>query len=371
MHTHTDFYLPDVIPIELTRNYRSNDTNSYAFGIGTKFDQFGMYLWSAAQFQEVDLVLPDGAKIHYIRTSPGTGFSDAIFEHKVTSTSSVTPTIYNGSKITWLSPGWVLKLRDGTTYRFGENAPLQWIEDRYGNRLTIQRAVTNSYGNGVGNITGVTSPNGRSINFTYDASNRVISAQDNLGRTVTYAYTAGRLSQVTNPEGGISSYAYDSAGRMTSYASPRSIVEFVNVYDINNRVSRQTLPDGGVFTFNYTLDINGKITRTEVTDPRGFVRRIDFNTSGYIVSNTFALGRSEQQITTFVRDAGTNDILSATDPLGRTTTYAYDAVGNLLSTTRLAGTANAVTTRYTYEPTYSQITSITDPLNHTTTLGYD
>ena len=42
---------------------------------------YAMFLWSANQYQEVDLILPDGKRIHYVRTSGGTGFVDAVFEH--------------------------------------------------------------------------------------------------------------------------------------------------------------------------------------------------------------------------------------------------------------------------------------------------
>jgi len=81
----TDLYLPDILPIELTRTYRQGDTNSRPFGIAATH-QYAMFLWSANPYQEVDLILPDGGRVHYARISPGTSWSDAVFEHTATQT---------------------------------------------------------------------------------------------------------------------------------------------------------------------------------------------------------------------------------------------------------------------------------------------
>src|SRR5262249_32133733 len=118
--TKTDLYLPDVIPLALTRTYRPGDAASRAFGIGTTHP-YDVYPWSAKQYEQVDLVLPDGSKIHYVRTSPGTGPDDAVFEHTGSDGS------YRRSKIAWNGNGWDLSLCDGSTLVFGEAAPLNAI----------------------------------------------------------------------------------------------------------------------------------------------------------------------------------------------------------------------------------------------------
>src|SRR5207253_827501 len=97
----------------------------------------------------------------------------------------------------------------------------------------------------------------------------------------------------------------------------------------------------------------GNVTQTDVTDPRGFVRRSTFNSSGYTLTDTFALGRTEQQVYTYTRQVGSNPITNVLDPLGRNTAVAYDSQGNPTSFTRLAGTAEAVTATLTYEPTFN------------------
>ena len=97
-----------------------------------------MFLWSANQWTEVDLILPDGKRIHYVRTSSGTSWTDAVFEH------TATPTAFYKSTIVWNGHGWDLTLKDGTIYMFGGEAPLQSIRDRFGNTVTLTWSSTNA-----------------------------------------------------------------------------------------------------------------------------------------------------------------------------------------------------------------------------------
>ena len=358
----TDLYLPDILPLELARTYRQGDTNSRPFGIGATH-QYAMFLWSANMYQEVDLILPDGGRVHYVRISPGTSWTDAVFEHTSTQTK------FSKSKIVWNGDGWDMTLKDGTVYVFGENAPLQSIRDRNGNQILI--TWSNGQGGRITKIT--TSLSGRRIDFTYDASNRITQAKDNIGRTVTYTYDAsGRLWKVTDPNNGVTEYTYDASHRMLTIKDARSIVFLTNQYNATTgRVTTQTQADNSTYQFAYTVDGSGKVTQTDVTDPRGKIRRVTFNGDGQILTDTYALGQPEQQVTAYELQTGTNLALSVTDPLNRKTSYTYDSMGNVLTATRLADTPDGVTTTFTCEPTYNQVTSITDPLNHTTTFGRD
>jgi hypothetical protein len=132
------------------------------------FASYAMFLWSALQYQEADLILPEGGKIHIVRISPGTSYTDAVLVHQETATTSATPTQFYQAHMAWNGDGWNVTLTDGTVYVFGENAPL---------------------------------PNGRWITFAYNGSNHITQATDNIGhigRTVTYTYSSGNLSTVTD-----------------------------------------------------------------------------------------------------------------------------------------------------------------------------
>jgi hypothetical protein len=94
----TDLVVQDVIPLVLTRTYYSGDSGARPFGIGSTFP-YAMFLWSANQYTEVDLILPTGKRIHYVRTSGGRGFQDAVFEH------TASPTAFFKSVIDWNGNG--------------------------------------------------------------------------------------------------------------------------------------------------------------------------------------------------------------------------------------------------------------------------
>jgi RHS repeat-associated protein len=381
VHSKIDLFLPDIVSLALARTYRPRDTASRPFGIGTTHP-FQMFLWSAQQYREADLILPDGGRVHFERTSSGTGVSNAVFS------STSRPGPFYKAELRWMGfiapdPAkiemWHLTLQDGNVYVFGENAPLQRIRDRYGNTLNIARAGVNQFGSPFGNVTKVTSPSGKYIEFTYDTANRITKAKDNTGREVNYEYASGRLWKVTDAKGGVTEYTYDTSHRMLTIKDPRGIVYLTNEYDSNGRVLKQTLADdtpgtttdNPTYQFAYATNSGGKVTQTDVTDPRGNVRRVTFNDRGYSLTDTLAVGKPEQQTYSVERQAETNIILSATDPLGRKTAYTYDSVGRVTSVTNLALTSEATSTRYTYD-NYGRIlpATITDPLGRVTSFAY-
>ena len=363
----TDLYLPDgMMPLALTRTYRQSDTFSRAFGLGASHSYDLFLVGDTNPYTYQELILPDGGRIHYDRTSSGTGWADAVYEHVSTQTR------FYKSGISWNGNGWDVTLKDGTVYvfdeGFGATRPGQTgvlgIKDRNGNTTTITRDSN-------GNATRITAPGGRSIMLTYDGSDRVTQAQDNIGRSVTYEYdTTGRLIKVTDPNGGVTEYTYDTSSRMLTVKDARGIVYITNEYDSTGRVIKQTMVDGGIYLFSYTTS-GSTVTQTDITDTRGNLRRVTFNSAGQILTHTDALGTADEQVTTHTIQSGTNFVLSEVDPLNRTTSYSYDSMGNTTGVTRLAGTANAVTTAFAYEPVFNQLSSVTDSLNHTTAFGYD
>ncbi len=363
----TDLTLSDVVPIQLGRSYRELDGTSRAFGIGMAFNyDLEIVTDPSGNYSYVDLVLPDGAQVHYPRITPGGDFLDGAYQH----TSS--PTIYYGSTVTWNGSAWVLMRKDGTQMIFAIESMLTSITDRNGNTVQIQRPRELPDGSINYNATQITSPNGRWISLTYDSNGRVDSAQDNTGRTVWYVYnSSGYLSTVYDVNGGTTAYTYDSAGRMQSYTTPDGNIHANNQYNSNNGVTQQTMPDGSAYGFNYNLDSNGNLIQTDVLSPLGTTNSLTFNSNGYILNNMVAAGTAVEQDYAQTRDPNTNLITSTTDALGRVTNYTYDSMGNQTSVTRMAGTSQAVTSSTTYDANFSQPTSTTDELGHTWTYTLD
>jgi hypothetical protein len=97
--SHTDLYLSDVIPINLTRVYLSQDSNAWSFGVGTS-DNYDIYLTNlnnTPEYQYITLILADGEQVQYTNTAvPNTVFETANFVPTLTTDPS-----YYGSVITW------------------------------------------------------------------------------------------------------------------------------------------------------------------------------------------------------------------------------------------------------------------------------
>ncbi|MFI5533239.1 RHS repeat-associated core domain-containing protein [Kitasatospora sp. NPDC051853] len=371
-----DLSLDDVTPLTLRRTYQQGDQDSRAFGVGMSFN-FGHFPWSTGnigyyRYLEVDLIQPDGSRIHFRRITPGEKtYEDALF------LADPTPTEYSGATMGWNGNGWDVKLRDGTTYVLGDEAPLQAIRDKFGNTTTITRAPAPADSDGKvrlrGPVTQVTSPNGKWIKFDYDTATppRIIKAEDNLGRTVTYTYTAdGHLETVTNPAGGITRYTYES-GRMKTITDPRGTTYLTNTYDGLGRVLQQTAADGGVTKFDYVTGTDGKITETRMTDARGNVQRFTFNAQGLTLSHTEALGTPVERTSRTEYDPTGGRPVATVDALGRRTELGYDANGQVNRTTVLAGTADARTESVERGGPFGEITSHTDAYGKTSTNQYD
>jgi RHS repeat-associated protein len=383
---HTDLVVEDTMPLALTRHFWQGDDKEREFGVG-QVSNYGMFLHSEQQYEQVDLYIPGGGKVHYVRTSPGTSFSDAVFGARETAGE------YRGSVIAFKSDpalggsrGWVLTRRDGMVFVFPMYSPLVAIRDRNGNQVTMTRRSDDR-------LEQVTSPNGRWIKFEYDAEDRVSAARDSLGRTVRYTYTGRRLTTVVNPAGKSMVYAFDTLDRLSGLTDARGIRYVINEYDpISGRIARQRVPEGGVFTFAYNTDAQGKVTETRVTQPGGSVRRVTFNAVGAVTSDTAANGTALAKTTTYERRAD-QQLAAFTDSSGRRTVYNYDGENRLVSTTVLAGTPDAATggtltfggpfdqplrhtdqngkvTSYTYEPD-GDVATVTDPANRTTTFTYN
>src|SRR5262249_27259454 len=153
------------------------------------------------------------------------------------------------------------------------------------------------------------------------------------------------------PENNVTTYTYDASNRLLTIRDGRNIVYVSNEYT-NGRVTKQTLADpADTYLLSYTLDGSGNVTQTDVTDPRGTVERLEFDSSHYMTSDTEAYGTPLARTTAMTRQAGSELVTAVVDGLSRRTEYTYDGSGHVLTTTRLAGTPNAVTTTYTYEPT--------------------
>jgi YD repeat-containing protein len=406
-YNNEDLSLPDNTPISVPRSYRSNDSVSRAFGVGTtlSYDTYMTGDQHPYSFQE--LIEPDGSRVRFDGISPtGTNYTNITYTHTSDHDDfygAIIPSY--GSVSNNFGASWVIRKKDGTQLYFPDSdtipnyrlATPMAITDRYGNATTFTRDPS------TGNLRRVTSPNGRYIQFTYDPSNRITQATDNIGRTTSYAYDAlGRLTTVTDANGGTTSYTYDNNNNLLTVTDARGIVTISNEYDSSGRIIRQTLANGGMYLYSWTPTQNTSeiyqvsdpagvaaadaigfrscsscsegyspvIAQVDVTDPRGYVHRLIFDAMGRKATEIFALGQPEQQVYSYAYNSD-NSLQSTIDPLGHKKTYTYDANLNPTEIDQLAETANPVATNFTYEAGFSKLTSATDPLGHTSTFTVD
>jgi len=115
IQNHRDFFLPDVIPIDFERTYRTGDQRSRPFGIGGTDSYEIFVVGSNNPWTYQYLILKDGSRVFFPRTSSGTSNTDAVYQN------SKSPGPWFGSVITWNGNGWNLKRRDGTTYVFPDS----------------------------------------------------------------------------------------------------------------------------------------------------------------------------------------------------------------------------------------------------------
>lgn len=383
-HVEHDAFLRDVISIDVTRTYSNLDLNQRTFGVGMSLG-YDVFLYSQNQWQEVDLILPSGSRVHYARTSPGTDFQHAIFQ-------SSAPGKWNHSVIArnQARGGWDLLFRNGAKWFFPQFQPLHEITDPNGNTLRIVRQDNDGT---AGNIARIISPNGRSLELVYNASGFVQQTIDNVGRTYTYNYDAtGHLIEEIDPMGGHRTYAWQAFAtgpssppifRLAEIHDPRGNLVVRNDYDGAGAVIHQELDDGATYDYAYTtIPCHPPIPNqgaqlcypfpvsVDVTSRRGTVRRVTYDLLGRVTANTYGVGLPEQQVVGYEY---TNDNLlkARIDPLNRRTEYTYDDHGNITSVTRMAGTAEAATWTTTWDTAIAKPLTLTEPTGNATVMTYD
>jgi len=262
----TDLFVPDTMPLALTRGYHLWDRHSRAFGIGGNHAYDIFPFGDRFPYTYMELVLCDGRQVHYSRISEGTSYKDDVAEHRGTP-----PTIFEKSQDRWNVDHWDTTFQDGTLYRFPEayyakrpvDGALIGMRNPSGDEIKFDRDARH-------NLKSLTSPHGHRIQFTYDAADRVIQAADDAGHVISYFYDPdGRLAEVH--EGGhllwLWRYLYKS-GRMTAVQDSTGNEILVIEYK-NGRTSRIIQQWNSTYHFDYVQTPAGEVQETTVTDPSG------------------------------------------------------------------------------------------------------
>jgi YD repeat-containing protein len=189
----TDLFVPDVMPLTLTRTYVIWNPYSRAFGTGANHPYDICPTGTRFPYTYQNLNLEDGFEVYMPRISKGTGYADAVFRHAQTGSE------FYGAQDAWNGNGWTLTLRDGRKIifpeayfakNFAQGAPIE-MHDTDGHRIQLKRDK-------VRNLEELLSPGGHTITFKYDSADRIIEADDDAGHVRNYSYdSSGHLEIVT------------------------------------------------------------------------------------------------------------------------------------------------------------------------------
>lgn len=275
----TDLFVPDEMPLSLTRTYAVWGNNRMAFGVGTNHPYDIAPTGSRFPYTYMNINLEDGRQVYFSRVSKGTGYADAVFRHSATSSE------FYGAQVAWNGNGWTLGLKDGRQVIFpdsynatsyAQGAPTE-IRDAAGRGIQMTR-------DHVGNLIRLLSPSGHTIIFKYDDLNRIVEADDDAGNVRNYTYSYGHLSTVSDRTHVLYKFDYEillqSAGYdpylMTSIRDGNDKELLRNWYADGARVSMQRLGDGETFRYDYLFNHQHNVVETVVTLPDKSEKRFLF-----------------------------------------------------------------------------------------------
>lgn len=207
----------------------------------------------------------------------------------------------------------------------------------------------------------VTDPAGRTLQYGYDASSRVVKMTDPAARAYLYTYDiSNNLASVTYPDGKTRTYLYAYTTGETANISitPNLGVDYVHsltgiidengtrystwTYDAAGRASSNEMGATGSginkFTLSYTTPDSSGNSTTSVTDARGVARTYGFATQLGVVKLTGITGQPCDGCAQSFGFDPNGSVASYSDFNGNTTCYLYDTTRNL-ETIRLEGLA--------------------------------
>jgi RHS repeat-associated protein len=201
----------------------------------------------------------------------------------------------------------------------------------------------------VGDVASVTFPDGRVLNYVYDAARLLRQVTDNLGNQVRYGYDVrgNRIQEYTydpsntlvrqidlsfdarnrvsavNAAGSITQTLHDALGNVVQQMDAKNNAT-ANSYDALNRIIQTVNALGGVSGYTYDTQDRLKL----ISAPNGAATQYSYDDLGNLLQEV----SPDRGTTTYTVDSAGN-VTSITDARGVTAVYAYDAL-NRIATVR-------------------------------------
>src|SRR5208337_3270735 len=144
--------------------------------------------------------------------------------------------------------GYLLTEVDGTVTDYNANGTLNYIQDTNGNKITA--------GYTGGRLTSLIASSGPSINIAYNTAGLISTVTDSLGRVTTYTYDSSNkyLTAVTGFNGQTTTYTYNTPPLIAGSPIPNSYGALLSV----------AFP-GGTHQY-FTYDSEGRLAGTSNDD---------------------------------------------------------------------------------------------------------
>jgi len=199
------------------------------------------------------------------------------------------------------------------------------------------------------------------IALTRSKDGRILSAQDDQDRKVSYAYDGQeRLIEATDLGGHSWQYAYTEAGSLKTATDPLKRLNFGIVYDGSGRVSRLQLPSGQI---QYNYDPTNP--STVVTDRKQLISRFFHNEEGVTTRVVNALGEE----TAIGLDSNRN-VISLSRNGSIVESMEYDQQHRLLVRHSVTE-SGSVDRHYSYDPATGLLIGIKTSGRSDQTFSYD
>ncbi|MBT4822355.1 MAG: hypothetical protein HON70_41990 [Lentisphaerae bacterium] len=237
----------------------------------------------------------------------------------------------------------------------GHRRYLMYDEESFGvlDQKTVDTVIRHGHHGHHSSPQAWTDPDGKTVNFERDGSDRTTAMVDRKGARTEMSYftLTGELSSLTNAKGGVTSHSRTSQSQ-TVKAPDDSSVNFV-FYNL----TRTTYPDGTTELREY--DERGNVAA--VTDRTGVRMDFTYDERGQLLAATNAAGGVT--VHTY-NDDGT--MATSTNSDTGTTTYGYDRYKRRTTMTH----PDQTTTLTSYDAN-DRVLSATDENGKTASIGYN
>ena len=255
------------------------------------------------------------------------------------------------------------ELGNTTTYTYDSNNNVASVSKQ----LNTSTTVTTSYTyNSFGEVLTATDPLGNVTTNSYDTHGNLLSVtspqpnSNTTASTTQFAYdTKGELTQITDPLTNITHLTYTSVGLIASITDAQ---QHTTTYQYDVRGNRTAVIDpinGSAHPTSFAYDVMNRLTG--ITYPDGSTVGFGYDYRG---PTHYRYG-PEQRTTTYTYDDA-DRLTAVTDPASHATTYTYDTENNLKSITD----ANGHATSFAYNA-FGRVTQTAFPSSWSESYAYD